>query len=44
MKVEVGTYDHPREVGYRGWVAFDRTVAFENLDGEVVVFPKISGR
>jgi hypothetical protein len=42
MIVEVGTYSHPLEVGFDGWVVFDRSIAFEHLDGEVVVIPKPS--
>lgn len=40
MIVTVGTYRHPKEVGYKGWVAFEKATAFERLDGEVVVIPR----
>lgn len=40
MIVEIGTYSHPKEVGFMGWVMFDRNIAFERLDSEVVVIPK----
>ena len=40
MKVEVGTYDHPGEVGYKGWVALEKYVAFESLGGQVTVIKR----
>jgi hypothetical protein len=43
MILEIGTYSLPKEAGFKGWVAFDRTIAFERLDGEVVVLPKPTG-
>jgi len=29
MIVEVGNYTFPEQVGHRGWVAFEKYVAFE---------------
>jgi hypothetical protein len=29
MIVELGTYSHPREVGFDGWAVFDRSIVFE---------------
>jgi len=43
MIVGIGAYSHPKEVGFKGWVVFDRSIAFERLDGEVVVLPKPTG-
>ena len=37
MIVEVGNYTFPEQVGYRGWVAFEKYVAFEGLDGQVTI-------
>jgi hypothetical protein len=38
--VAVGFYKYQDEVGYRGWVTFDKAVAFERTNGEVVVIKK----
>jgi hypothetical protein len=40
MIVEVGSYDFPEQVGYKGWVAFEKYIAYEGLDDEVVVIEK----
>ena len=40
MMVEVGDYQFPDKVGYRGWVAFGKAIAFESLNGQVVVVKK----
>lgn len=40
MIVEFGTYEFPDQVGYRGWVTFEKHVAFESLDGKVTVTEK----
>jgi hypothetical protein len=37
MIVEVGNYTFPEQVGYRGWVAFEKYVAFEGFDGQVTI-------
>ena len=34
---EVGNCTFPEQVGYRRWVAFEKYVAFEGLDGRVTV-------
>jgi hypothetical protein len=41
MIVEIGNYQFPDQVGYKGWVTFEKHVAFETLDGQVIV---IDGR
>jgi hypothetical protein len=38
--VEVGFYKYQDEVGYRGWVTFEREIAFERLDGKVILVKK----
>jgi len=40
MIVEVGNYQFPEQVGYKGWVAFEKHVAFETLDGQVTVIDR----
>ena len=40
MLVEVGTYSHPNEVGWKGWVTFEKAVVFESLDGQITVIEK----
>lgn len=40
MKVEVGNYALPEQVGWNGLVTFEKYIAFEKLDGEVVVIKK----
>jgi len=40
MIVEVGNYQFPEQVGYRGWVAFGKYAAFESLDGQVTVMDR----
>ena len=37
MIVELGNYQFPDQVGYKGWVIFEKHVAFETLDGQVTV-------
>jgi hypothetical protein len=37
MIVEVGNYAFRDKVGYKGWVTFEKHVAFETLDGQVIV-------
>jgi hypothetical protein len=38
--VEVGFYKYQDEVGYRGWVTFEKEIAFERLDGKVILVKK----
>jgi hypothetical protein len=38
--VEVGSYTYSEQVGYKGWVAFEKQIAFEGLDGGVVVLER----
>jgi hypothetical protein len=40
MIVELGSYEFPDQVGYKGWVAFKKHVAFETLDGQVTVIDR----
>jgi hypothetical protein len=40
MIAEVGNYTFPDKIGFKGWVAFGKAIAFENLDGQVVVVKK----
>jgi len=40
MIVEVGNYQFPEQVGYRGWVAFEKCLTFEGLDGQVTVIDR----
>lgn len=40
MNVEVGNYQFPKEVGYKGWVTFEKHIAFEKMDGQIVVIEK----
>jgi hypothetical protein len=37
---EIGTYDYPKQVGYNGWVSFERNIVFVRLDGELDTFKK----
>jgi hypothetical protein len=40
MKIEIGAYEFPRQVGYSGWCAFEKCIAFEALDGKVIIVEK----
>ena len=38
--VKVGSYAYPEQVGYKGWVSFEKQIAFEKLDGKVVILER----
>jgi len=40
MVVKVGDYQFPEQVGYKGWVTFEKYIAFETLDGQVIVIDR----
>lgn len=40
MIVEVGSYTYPEQVGYKGWITFEKQIVFEKLDGDVVVLAR----
>jgi hypothetical protein len=39
--VEIGSYQRAEQVGFRGWICFEKNIAFESLDGQIIVIGKL---